>query len=45
VVQPTDPQSRPAGWCPKHGIQMQQNMKDGRCWWSHWTPDGWCKGK
>src|SRR5262245_16398930 len=43
------PKATPAisaeGWCPKHGIQMRQNQKEGRAWWSHWTPDGWCKGK
>jgi len=34
-----------AGWCAKHGVQMTQNHKEGRSWWSHWTPEGWCKGK
>ncbi len=33
------------GWCSKHGVQMTQNHKDGRSWWSHRTADGWCKGK
>jgi hypothetical protein len=33
------------GWCSKHGVQMIQNHKDGRSWWSHKTPEGWCKGK
>src|SRR5262245_114432 len=38
VVTPTSPPATAAeGWCPKHGVQMRQNMKDGRCWWSHWT--------
>jgi hypothetical protein len=45
VVKPTDTPARPEGWCSKHGVQMRQNSKDGRSWWSHWTPDGWCKGK
>ena len=36
---------RPEGWCSKHGVQMHQNHKDGRAWWSHKTTDGWCKGK
>src|SRR6266568_218595 len=31
--------------CPKHGVPMQLNHKDGRSWWSHKTLDGWCKGK
>jgi hypothetical protein len=33
------------GWCAKHGVQMTQNHKDGRSWWSHKTAEGWCKGK
>jgi hypothetical protein len=33
------------GWCSKHGVQMRQNHKDGRSWWSHKTADGWCKGR
>jgi hypothetical protein len=34
------------GWCSKHGMQMRQNHKDGRSWWSHRLADGtWCKGK
>jgi hypothetical protein len=33
------------GWCAKHGVQMTQNHKEGRSWWSHKTADGWCKGK
>ena len=46
VVKPTDTQTPPAaGWCAKHGVQMTQNHKDGRSWWSHKTADGWCKGK
>src|SRR5215831_19141380 len=36
---------QPEGWCRKHGVQMHQNHKDGRSWWSHRTADGWCKGK
>jgi hypothetical protein len=45
-VQPSTPSPGHAeGWCNKHGVQMRQNHKDGRFWWSHWTPDGWCKGR
>jgi hypothetical protein len=33
------------GWCAKHQVQMQENHKDGRSWWSHRTAEGWCKGK
>ena len=41
----SQPQGQGAGWCSKHGLQMQQNEKQGRRWWSHQTPDGWCKGR
>jgi hypothetical protein len=34
-----------AGWCSKHAVQMTQQHKDGRTWYSHQTADGWCKGK
>jgi len=34
------------GWCAKHSLQMTQNHKNGRSWWSHRLADGtWCKGK
>jgi hypothetical protein len=46
VVQPTDTQAQPDGWCARHGVQMHHNHKDGRSWWSHRLSDGaWCKGK
>ncbi|MBM3223565.1 MAG: hypothetical protein FJZ47_07170 [Candidatus Tectomicrobia bacterium] len=45
VVKPTDTPAQREGWCSKHGVQMRQNHKDGRSWWSHKTADGWCKGK
>ena len=46
VVTPTSERAPAAeGWCRKHGVQMRQNHKDGRSWWSHKTADGWCKGK
>ena len=34
-----------SGVCPIHGVQMKLNDKNGRQWWSHKTPDGWCKGR
>ena len=37
--------SQQPGWCAKHGVQMTQNHKDGRSWWSHKTAEGWCKGR
>ena len=42
---PQAEQAQPEGWCHKHGLQMRQQCKDGRSWWSHKTADGWCKGK
>ena len=34
------------GWCSKHNLQMTQNHKNGRSWWSHRLADGtWCKGQ
>src|SRR5262245_19534480 len=45
-AQPPTQRSRHAeGWCSKHDMQMRQNHKEGRSWWSHKTTDGWCKGK
>jgi len=31
--------------CPKHGVPLKLNHKDGRSWWSHRTAEGWCKGR
>jgi hypothetical protein len=42
---PTQSTGHPEGWCSKHAVQMTQNHKNGRSWWSHRTADGWCKGK
>ena len=42
---PTQSTEQPEGWCSKHGVQMTQNHKDGRSWWSHKTAEGWCKGR
>jgi hypothetical protein len=33
------------GWCQKHGVEMTLQSKNGQQWWSHHTPEGWCKGK
>ena len=46
VVQPTDTQAPPAGWCARQGVQRKRNHgKDGRQWDSHTTADGWYKGR
>jgi hypothetical protein len=37
--------SQGAGWCRVHGMQMAINHKQGRSWWPHKTPQGWCKGR
>jgi hypothetical protein len=29
-----------AGWCALHGVQMRQNRKAGRSWYSHKTATG-----
>ena len=42
---PAQASSTAEGWCRKHGLQMTQTHKDGKTWWSHKTPDGWCKGR
>jgi hypothetical protein len=33
------------GWCALHGVQMRQNHKAGRSWYSHKTASGWCTGR
>jgi hypothetical protein len=38
-------QSPPEGWCSKHGVQMKLRNGENGAWWSHKTPQGWCKGK
>jgi hypothetical protein len=45
VQPPTQGTEQPEGWCAKHGVQMHQNHKNGRSWWSHRTAAGWCQGK
>ena len=46
VVQPSDTQARPDGWCSTHGVSMKLNHgKGGSTWWSHKTAEGWCKGR
>jgi hypothetical protein len=42
---PTPHTTQPEGWCRKHDVQMTQNHKEGRSWWSHKTAAGWCKGR
>jgi hypothetical protein len=36
-----------AGWCKVHNIEMQENEKDGRRWFSHYDSQAekWCKGR
>jgi hypothetical protein len=46
VAQPAPQALSPGeGWCSKHGLQMTQNHKEGRSWWSHHHAGQWCKGK
>lgn len=42
---PAQASSTAEGWCRKHGLQMTQNHKDGRSWYSHRTEQGWCTGR
>jgi hypothetical protein len=42
---PSGPADADTQQCPKHGVPMKLNHKDGRSWWSHKTAEGWCKGK
>jgi hypothetical protein len=44
--QPPAQASSQDGYCHRHNCAMQENMKEGRRWFSHRTADGqWCKGK
>ena len=40
-----DEQEPSEGWCSKHGVQMKLRNGEHGAWWSHKTPQGWCKGK
>jgi hypothetical protein len=43
--EPEGEQAPPEGWCSKHGVQMKLRNGVHGAWWSHKTPQGWCKGK
>jgi hypothetical protein len=43
--EPEGEQASPEGWCSKHGVQMKLRNGEHGSWWSHKTPQGWCKGK
>jgi hypothetical protein len=42
---PEGKQAPPEGWCSKHSVQMKLRNGERGSWWSHNTPQGWCKGK
>lgn len=44
-AEPASEPAQPEGWCRKHDVQMTQNHKEGRSWYSHKTAEGWCKGR
>jgi hypothetical protein len=44
-AEPEGGQAQPEGWCSKHGVQMKLRNGEHGAWWSHKTPQGWCKGK
>ncbi|HZA24553.1 MAG TPA: hypothetical protein VFA32_18470 [Dehalococcoidia bacterium] len=39
----TAPATKPEHWCPTHETDYQRFSKDNKVWYSHKTPDGWCK--
>jgi len=44
VTIPTNPP--PAeGWCGVHQVPMTKQSNAKGSWWSHKTPEGWCKGR
>ena len=43
--EPASEQAQPEGWCHKHSVQMKLRNGEHGAWWSHKTPEGWCKGK
>ena len=43
--EPEGEQAHPEGWGSKHGVQMKLRNGEHGAWWSHKTPQGWCKGK
>jgi hypothetical protein len=46
VEQPaSQPQGQGEGWCPIHNVQMRENNKQGRTWWSHNIDGQWCQGR
>jgi hypothetical protein len=42
---PVQSSSPGEGWCRIHGVQMKENTKDGRRWYSHQVDGQWCKGR
>jgi len=48
IPQPAPQAASPAeGFCQKHGVQMKENHKENRTWFSHYDEAAgrWCKGK
>jgi hypothetical protein len=41
----TEPAQPDKNHCPIHGVPLKRQQKNGRSWWSHKTPQGWCQGK
>ena len=42
---PAPPLEEREDWCPIHQVAMLKQVNDRGAWWSHKTPEGWCKGK
>jgi hypothetical protein len=41
--QPETPEPPKEHWCSTHQTEYQRFSKDGKVWYSHKAPDGWCK--
>jgi hypothetical protein len=48
LAPPEPPASPPleqrVDWCATHGCAMAKHEHNGATWYSHKTPEGWCKG-
>lgn len=42
---PPPPLEEREDFCPIHQVAMLKQVNDRGAWWSHKTPEGWCKGK
>lgn len=45
VAVPSAPLEEREDFCPIHQVAMLKQSNDRGAWWSHKTPEGWCKGR